>query len=156
MSIFTSKKVWNFLIKIQLTKCDPKRTRRKKYYPSCQLGLSEDLVYQFIRRTHLLQACLLCHSCLFGTHFLLPMSQKLSSACCVHSVVKMIQSKSLNETFTVRQFYICTQYGFIGQFDYSNTIQGVLALCYFWDLGKSHISQKSHQQNFYFMYAVTK
>ena len=34
--------------------------------------------------------------------FLLPMSQKLSSAC-VHSDVKMIQSDSLNETFTVRQ-----------------------------------------------------
>ena len=27
MSIFTSKKVWKFLIKIQLTKSDPKRTR---------------------------------------------------------------------------------------------------------------------------------
>ena len=30
MSIFTSKKVWTFLIKIQLTKCDPKRTRGRK------------------------------------------------------------------------------------------------------------------------------
>ena len=40
MSIFTSKKVWKFLIKIQLTKSDPKSTRRQKYPPSCQLGLS--------------------------------------------------------------------------------------------------------------------
>ena len=38
MSIFTSKKVWKFLVKIQLTKFDPKRTRRLKYPPSCQLG----------------------------------------------------------------------------------------------------------------------
>ena len=35
-------------------------------------------------------------------------------------------------------------------------IQGVLALCYFWDLEKNRISQKSHQQNFHFMYALTK
>ena len=39
MSIFTSKKVWKFLIKIQLTKSDPKRTRGGKCPPSCQLGL---------------------------------------------------------------------------------------------------------------------
>ena len=38
VSIFTSKKVWKFLITIQLTKSDPKRTGRKKYHPSCQLG----------------------------------------------------------------------------------------------------------------------
>ena len=50
-----------------------------------------------MRPTHLL-----CPSRVFGTHFLLTMSQKLSSAC-VHSDVKMIQSESLNETFTVRQ-----------------------------------------------------
>ena len=34
--IFTSKKVWKFFI--QLTKSDPKSTRRYKYHPSCQLG----------------------------------------------------------------------------------------------------------------------
>ena len=38
----------------------------------------------------------------------------------------------------------------------SRYIQRVLALCYFWDLEKIRISEKSHQQNFYFMYAVTK
>ena len=37
---FYLQKVWNVLIKIQLTKSDPKITRRKKYHPSCQLGLS--------------------------------------------------------------------------------------------------------------------
>jgi hypothetical protein len=40
MSIFTSKKVWKFLIKIQLTKSDPKRTRVGKCPPSCQLLLT--------------------------------------------------------------------------------------------------------------------
>jgi hypothetical protein len=44
MQIFTFKKVWNFFIKIQLTKSDPKRTRREKYLPSCQLGLIEKLM----------------------------------------------------------------------------------------------------------------
>ena len=39
MSIFTSKKVWKFLIKIQLTKSDPKRIGDGKCPPSCQLGL---------------------------------------------------------------------------------------------------------------------
>ena len=39
MSIFTSKKVWKFLIKIQLTKSVPKRTRGGKCPPSCQLWL---------------------------------------------------------------------------------------------------------------------
>ena len=39
LSIFTSKKVLKFLIKIQLTKSDPKRTRGGKCPPSCQLGL---------------------------------------------------------------------------------------------------------------------
>ena len=29
----------SLLIRIQLTKSNPKRTRRKKYHPSCQLGL---------------------------------------------------------------------------------------------------------------------
>ena len=37
-----------------------------------------------------------------------------------------------------------------------NIIQRVLALCYFWDLEKIRISQKSYWQNFNFMYAVTK
>ena len=41
MSIFTSKKVWNFFIKIQLKKSDPKSKRREKYHPSCQLGLRQ-------------------------------------------------------------------------------------------------------------------
>ena len=33
-------------------------------------------------------------------------------------------------------------------------LQRVLALCYFWNLEKNRISQKSHKQNFNFMYAV--
>jgi hypothetical protein len=41
MSIFTSKKVWKFLIKIQLTNSDPKRTGGGKCPPSCQLGLKD-------------------------------------------------------------------------------------------------------------------
>ena len=40
---FHLQKVWKFLIKIQLTKPDPKRTRGKKCPPSCQLGLIEIL-----------------------------------------------------------------------------------------------------------------
>jgi hypothetical protein len=35
MSIFTSKKVWKFLIKIQLSKSDPKMKRDGKCPPSC-------------------------------------------------------------------------------------------------------------------------
>jgi hypothetical protein len=31
MSIFTSKKVWKFLIQIQQTKSDPKRTRSENF-----------------------------------------------------------------------------------------------------------------------------
>ena len=38
-SIYTSKKVWKFLIKFQLTKTDSKRTRGWKCPASCQLGL---------------------------------------------------------------------------------------------------------------------
>ena len=40
MSILTSKKVWKFLIRNQLTKSDPKRTGGGKCLPSCQLGLN--------------------------------------------------------------------------------------------------------------------
>ena len=41
MSAFTSKIVWTVLIKIQLTKSNPKRTREWKYPPPpCQKGLS--------------------------------------------------------------------------------------------------------------------
>ena len=40
MSIFTSKKVKKILIKIQLTKSDPKRQRGGKCPASCQLGLT--------------------------------------------------------------------------------------------------------------------
>ena len=43
MSIFIYKKDWNFLIKIQLAKSDPKRTRSEKYLPSCQLGLTSSV-----------------------------------------------------------------------------------------------------------------
>ena len=39
MSIFTAKEVWKFLIKIQLTKSDPKRIRGGKCPASCRLGL---------------------------------------------------------------------------------------------------------------------
>ena len=39
MPIFISKKVWKFLIKIKLTKSNPKRTRGGKCPLSCQLGL---------------------------------------------------------------------------------------------------------------------
>ena len=41
MSIFTSKKVWKFLIQVQLTKSNPKITRRQKCIVSCQLGLMQ-------------------------------------------------------------------------------------------------------------------
>ena len=47
MSDFTYKKVWKFLIKIQLTKSDPKRMRNGKCPPSCQLGLSWFLFMNF-------------------------------------------------------------------------------------------------------------
>ena len=40
MSIFTSKKFGKLPTKNQLTKSDSKITRRSKYHPSCQLGLS--------------------------------------------------------------------------------------------------------------------
>ena len=40
MSIFTSNKVWKFLIKNQLTKSDPKRIGGGNCSPSCQLGLT--------------------------------------------------------------------------------------------------------------------
>ena len=40
MSIFTSKKVWKFLVTIQLTNSDPKRTGGGKCPASCQLGLT--------------------------------------------------------------------------------------------------------------------
>ena len=39
MSIFTSKQVYNFLLKIQLTKSDPKRTEGGKCPASCLLLL---------------------------------------------------------------------------------------------------------------------
>ena len=41
MSIFTSKKVWIFFTKIQLTKSNPKRVRSEKYLPSCQLRMKK-------------------------------------------------------------------------------------------------------------------
>ena len=41
MSICTSKKVWKFFVKIQLTKSDPKRTGGGKCPASCQLGLRQ-------------------------------------------------------------------------------------------------------------------
>ena len=50
MSIFNSKKVWEFLVKIQLTKSDPKRTGGGKCSASCQLGLKrepmESIIYE--------------------------------------------------------------------------------------------------------------
>ena len=50
MSIFTSQKVWKFLIEIQPTKSDSKKTGGGKCPPSCQLGLSgqEKSVYKAI------------------------------------------------------------------------------------------------------------
>ena len=39
MSIFTPKKVWKFLLEIQLTKSDPKKTKDGNWPSSCQLGL---------------------------------------------------------------------------------------------------------------------
>jgi hypothetical protein len=45
MSIFNSKKVWIFLIKIQLTKSDPKEQGDKSIPPSCQLGLIGAIFY---------------------------------------------------------------------------------------------------------------
>ena len=39
MSIFTSKKVWKFLVKVQLTKSDQQRTLGRKCSVPCQLGL---------------------------------------------------------------------------------------------------------------------
>ena len=44
MSIFTFKNVWKFLIKIQLTKSYPIRTKEENCTPSCQLGLSRELL----------------------------------------------------------------------------------------------------------------
>ena len=46
--------------------------------------------------------------------------------------------------------FICECFMFSGQIinDLNGImVQGVLALCYFWDLEKSRISQKSHQEN---------
>ena len=48
MSIFTSKKVWKFLIKIQLTKSDPKKTGGGKCPPSCQLGYYKNKLLFYI------------------------------------------------------------------------------------------------------------
>ena len=67
MSILTSKKVWKFLIKIQLTKCDPKRTMGWKV-PSLMpirvsghllLGISlQDMALWF---RHLIHDLILCN-----------------------------------------------------------------------------------------------
>ena len=56
MSIFTSKKVRKFLIRIQMTKSDPKRTGDGK----CQLGLriSMSTNYSTFYRIHLTQSTL--------------------------------------------------------------------------------------------------
>ena len=47
MSIFTSKKVWKFLIKIQLPKIWSKRTRGGNCTASCQLGLTTYIDFFF-------------------------------------------------------------------------------------------------------------
>ena len=43
---FHLKKVWKVLIKDKLTKSDSKMTRRLKYRPSCQLGLTRIQYYK--------------------------------------------------------------------------------------------------------------
>ena len=48
ISIFTSKKVWKFLIEMQLTKSDPKRTRGGKCPASCQLGLKLLKIFHYL------------------------------------------------------------------------------------------------------------
>ena len=48
------KKVWKFLIKIQLTKYDPKSTGGGKCPPSCQLGLKRQALCSRSRRKALL------------------------------------------------------------------------------------------------------
>ena len=42
IDFLTSFKFWKFLIKVQLSKSDPKKDKDKKIFRSCQLGLRKD------------------------------------------------------------------------------------------------------------------
>ena len=74
MSIFTSKKVWKFLIKIQLTKYNPKRTRGWKV-PSLMPIRVNQQTYKILNTTsnRLWPNCEVDQNLLFAFYALLPL-----------------------------------------------------------------------------------
>ena len=100
---FHLQKVWNFLIKIQLTKYNPERTRGGKCPPSCQLGLTKNVQNRFpiiLRYSNFFDLCsCLCTIChrhqlyifLNGPH----MKNQYRSFLCMEVFTDFLVSKAL-------------------------------------------------------------